>query len=160
MDEATFRTACGHFATGVSVVTMLSRSGEIHGLTANSFTSVSLNPPLVLVCVDRSISSHPAMLETDGFLVNVLTDQQEELARRFADAEIDKFADVEFTPGPYGAPRIHDCLAYLAARSYANFGGGDHTIFLGEATEAELGDGLPLIFYRGMYGLPGAVATP
>jgi flavin reductase (DIM6/NTAB) family NADH-FMN oxidoreductase RutF len=160
MDEATFRTACGHFATGVSVVTMVSHSGEIHGLTANSFTSVSLDPALLLVCVDRTIASHPAMLQADGFLVNVLTDQQEELARRFATTDIDKFAGVETSPGPYGAPRLDDCLAYIAARSYANFGGGDHTIFLGEATEAELGEGLPLIFYRGMYGLPGTVTAP
>ncbi len=155
-----FRTACGYFATGVSVVTMVSRSGEVHGLTANSFTSVSLNPALLLVCVDRAIASHPTMLEADGFLVNILTDQQEEIARRFATADIDKFEGVETTPGPYGAPQLSQCLAYLAARSYTHYDGGDHTIFIGEATDAELGDGLPLIFYRGMYGLPGSVTAP
>ncbi len=160
MDEETFRTACGNFATGVSVVTMLSRTGEQHGLTANSFTSVSLYPPLVLVCVDKAIASHPVMLEADGFLVNVLTDQQEELARRFATPDIDKFAGVTTTPGWFGAPRFHGCLAYLGARMYAQHEGGDHTIFIGEAMEAELGEGLPLIFYRGMYGLPGAVTAP
>lgn len=156
MDEATFRTACGYFATGVSVVTMLNRAGELHGLTANSFASVSLQPPLVLVNVEKAISSHPAMLETEGFLVNVLTDRQEALARRFATPDIEKFDGVETTPGPFGAPRIPDCLAYIAARAFMHHEGGDHTIFLGEATETELGSGLPLIFYQGMYGLPGA----
>jgi flavin reductase (DIM6/NTAB) family NADH-FMN oxidoreductase RutF len=160
MDEATFRATCGYYATGVSVLTMVSRSGEVHGLTANSFTSLSLSPPLVLVCVDKAIASYPAMLETKGFLVNILTDQQEELARQFATPDIDKFAGVTTTPGPFGAPRLKDCLAYLAARSLSNTDGGDHTIFIGEATETELGEGLPLIFYRGMYGLPGAVTAP
>ena len=160
MDEATFRTACGNFATGVSVVTMLSRSGEEHGLTVNSFTSVSLVPPLVLVCVDKEIASYPAMLEADGFLVNILTDPQEELARRFATPDVDKFAGMTTTPGWFGAPRFPGCLTYIGARSHAQHDGGDHTIFIAEAVEAELGEGLPLIFYRGMYGLPGTVAAP
>jgi flavin reductase (DIM6/NTAB) family NADH-FMN oxidoreductase RutF len=155
MDEATFRTACGYFATGVSVLTMVDRAGEVHGLTANSFASVSLQPPLVLVNVEKVIASHPAMLETEGFLVNILTDQQEGLARRFATPDIEKFHGVETAAGPFGAPRIPGCLAYIGARSYTHYEGGDHTIFLGEATESELGSGRPLIFYQGMYGLPG-----
>ncbi|HEV3233821.1 MAG TPA: flavin reductase family protein [Candidatus Dormibacteraeota bacterium] len=156
MDEATFRTACGHFATGVSVVTMIDRAGEGHGLTVNSFASVSLNPPLVLVCVEKTITSHPAMLEAEGFLVNILTDQQERIARQFATPDVEKFAGIQTTPGPFGAPKLRNCLAYMAARTSTNFDGGDHTIFIGEATEAELGQGLPLIFYKGMYGLPSA----
>ena len=141
MDEATFRTACGKFATGVSVVTMLSGAGEAHGLTANSFTSVSLNPPLMLVCVDKAIASYPAMLEAEGFLVNILTDQQEELARRFATPDIDKFVGVPTEPGWFGAPRFPGCLTYIGARIVAQHDGGDHTIFIGEALEAELGEG-------------------
>lgn len=149
-----FRTACGYFATGVSVVTMMTKSGELHGLTANSFTSVSLHPPLVLVCVDKAITSYPAIEGAEGFLVNILTDQQEELARRFATPDIEKFDGVVFGPGPYNSPRLLDCLAYIAARSGARHDAGDHTIFIGEATEAEVGSGQPLVFYRGMYGLP------
>ena len=155
LDANQFRIACGHFATGVAVVTMRNEAGESHGLTANSFTSVSLDPPLILVCVDKSISSYPAMTEAKGFLVNVLTEQQEELARRFATPDIDKFAGVVTTPGDYGAARIPDCLAYIAARQHSQFDGGDHTIFLAEATNADLGRGRPLVFYRGLYGLPG-----
>lgn len=156
MDTSQFRLACGHFATGVAIVTMLDRRGERHGFTANSFASVSLEPPLVLVCVEKTISSHPPMTETEGFIFNILTDQQEELARRFATPDIDKFKGVETTPGEYGAPRIPACLAYIATRSTSHHDGGDHTIFLGEATQCEVGKGLPLIFYRGMYSLPGA----
>jgi flavin reductase (DIM6/NTAB) family NADH-FMN oxidoreductase RutF len=96
------------------------------------------------------------MLEAEGFLVNILTDQQERIARQFATPDVEKFAGIPTTPGPFGAPRLRNCLAYMAARKYANYDGGDHTIFLGEATEAELGQGLPLIFYKGMYGLPSA----
>jgi flavin reductase (DIM6/NTAB) family NADH-FMN oxidoreductase RutF len=156
VDAAQFRIACGHFGTGVAVVTTLNRAGERHGFTANSFTSVSLDPPLVLVCVDKTISSHPPMIESRGFIFNILTDQQEELARRFATPDIDKFEGVETAPGEYGAPRIPHCLAYIAARFHSRLDGGDHTIFIGEATQCEIGRGLPLIFYRGMYGLPGS----
>jgi flavin reductase (DIM6/NTAB) family NADH-FMN oxidoreductase RutF len=158
IDPAQFRLACGHFATGVAIVTTLDRTGERHGFTANSFTSVSLEPPLVLVCVEKIISSHPPMTETAGFIFNILTDQQEELARRFATPDIDKFEGVETAPGEFGAPRIPNCLAYIAARSLAQHDGGDHTIFIGEATDCEVRKGLPLIFFRGMYGLPGAAA--
>ena len=134
---------------------MRNSAGESHGFTANSFTSVSLEPPLVLVCVDKAISSHPPMLETGGFLLNILTDQQEELARRFATPDIEKFDGVVTEPGPYDAALIPGCLAYIAARSHSRVDGGDHTIFIGEATGAELGTGKPLIFFRGTYGLPG-----
>ena len=155
VDASQFRIACGHFATGVAIVTTLDRAGERHGFTANSFASVSLEPPLVLVCVEKTISSHPPMTETIGFTFNILTDQQEELARRFAIPDIDKFDGVETVAGEYGAPRIPDCLAYIAALSRGHHDGGDHTIFIGEATDCEVGTGLPLVFYRGMYGLPG-----
>ena len=155
LDPSEFRIACGHFATGVAIVTMRDGTGENHGFTANSFTSVSLEPPLVLVCVEKTISSHSPMTETEGFVVNILTEQQEGLARRFATPDIDKFEHVTTEPGEYGAPRIPGCLAYLAAASHSRHDGGDHTIFIGEATGAELGSGRPLIFYQGMYGLPG-----
>lgn len=155
VDASEFRIACGHFATGVAIVTMRNREGESHGLTANSLTSVSLEPPLILVCVEKTISSYPAMVDAEGFLVNILTNQQEELARRFATPDIDKFDGVETGPGDFGAARIPGCLAYVAARRHSQFDGGDHTVFIGEATSTELGSGRPLVFYRGMYGVPG-----
>jgi flavin reductase (DIM6/NTAB) family NADH-FMN oxidoreductase RutF len=154
IDEALFRQACGHFATGVTIVTMRDRDGQPQGLTANSFTSVSLDPPLVLVCVDRRIATHPAIEEAEGWLVNILSADQEELSRRFATPDIDKFAGLETTYGPYGAPRVPGALAYIAARTQARHPGGDHDIFLGEVTEVEVHGGAPLVFYRGMYSLP------
>ena len=156
LDANQFRIACGHFATGVAIVTMRNQAGEAHGLTANSFTSVSLDPPLILVCVEKSISSYAPMTEAEGFLVNILCEQQEELARRFATPDIDKFEGVETSIDAYGAARIPGCLAYIAARNHSRFDGGDHTVFLAEATNSELGEGRPLVFYKGMYGLPGS----
>ena len=160
VDERSFRVACGHFATGVSIVTMLDTDGQRHGLTANSFASVSLDPPLVLVCVDKRISTYPAMARVKGWLVNVLAENQEELSRRFATPDVDKFAGLQTDEGPYGAPRIAGALAYLAARAYARYDGGDHDIFVGEVTDVEYTEGDPLVFYKGMYGLPGAMRIP
>ena len=160
VDESTFRLACGHFATGVSIVTMRDTDGERHGLTANSFTSVSLDPPLILVCVDKRIATYPVMERAGGWLVNILTDEQEELSRRFATPDIDKFAGMKTEDGPYGAPRIASSLAYLAARAYAQYDGGDHGIFVGEVTEIEYTEGDPLVFYKGMYGIPDATRVP
>src|SRR5258708_21319562 len=139
----------------VATVRWRTGGGEWQGQRANAFTGVPMEPPLVLVCVDKRIPSYPAMVEADGFLINILTDQQEELARRFATPDIDKFEGVETGPGDFGAARIPRCLAYISARRQAQFDGGDHTIFIGEATATELGTGKPLVFYRGMYGLPG-----
>ena len=156
VDEQRFRLACGHFATGVAIVTMRDAAGEAQGLTANSFTSVSLAPPLVLVCIDRRISTYPAMLETDGWLVNILAADQEELSRRFATPDIDKFAGMELHDGPYGAPLIPGAVARLGVRPYARHPGGDHDIFVGEVTDVEFEDGAPLVFFKGGYSLPNS----
>lgn len=160
VDDRSFRLACGHFATGVSIVTMRDTDGERHGLTANSFTSVSLDPPLILVCVDKRIATYPVMERAEGWMVNVLAEQQEELSRRFATPDVDKFAGLETEEGPFRAPRIGGALAYLAARAYARHDGGDHGIFVGEVTDVEYTEGEPLIFYKGMYGTPAAIRVP
>jgi len=155
VDANTFRQACGHFATGVSIVTMRDRAGQPQGLTVNSFTSVSLEPPLVLVCIDRRISTYPAMLECEGWLVNILAADQEELSRRFATPDIDKFAGMNLQDGPYRAPLIPGAVARLGARPHARHSGGDHDIFVGEVTEVEFEEGAPLLFFRGGYSIPG-----
>ncbi len=159
VDERSFRLACGHFATGVSIVTMRDADGVKHGLTANSFTSVSLDPPLILVCVDKRIATYPVIERATGWLVNVLSADQEELSRRFATPDVDKFEGLETTDGVNGAPRIAGSLAYLTARAHSHHDGGDHGIFVGEVTDVEYTDGRPLIFYRGMYGIPDAGAA-
>lgn len=152
LDERTFRTACGHFATGVTVVTVSSPDGTPSGFTANSFTSVSLDPPLVLVCVDRRITTYEPMRAAEGFLVNILSDQQEEISIRFATPDLDKFDGVETSAGEFGAPRLPGCIAYIAARTVARHEGGDHDIFIAEATSCEVAGGAPLVFYKGQYG--------
>jgi 3-hydroxy-9,10-secoandrosta-1,3,5(10)-triene-9,17-dione monooxygenase reductase component len=160
VDERTFRLACGHFATGVSIVTILDTDGQRHGLTANSFTSVSLDPPLILVCVDKRIATYPVMERAEGWLVNILADDQEELSRRFATPDIDKFQGMETAEGPFGAPRIAGSIAYLGVRAHERHDGGDHGIFVGEVTDVEFTEGDPLVFYKGMYGLPDAMRVP
>ena len=159
VDEQRFRQALGHFATGVTIVTMRDRGGQPQGLTANSLTSVSLDPPLVLVCIDRRISAYPVMQEVEGWVVNILAADQEELSRRFATPDIDKFDGVAFESGAYGAPLIGGALATLAVRSYARHDGGDHEIFVGEVTDVDFHDGEPLVFYKGMYALPSSIPT-
>ncbi|MHB8509671.1 MAG: flavin reductase family protein [Candidatus Dormibacteria bacterium] len=153
VDERQFREACGHFATGVTVVTARNAVGEAHGFTANSFTSVSLDPPLVLVCVTRDIASYAAMREASGFAVNILAAHQEELSRRFATPDLDKFAGLELIDGPYGAPHLQGVVAILSARVHSRHPAGDHDIFIGEVTGCEVTTRAPLVFFRGQYGL-------
>ena len=160
VEEQRFRQALGHFATGVTIVTVRDADGQPQGLTANSFTSVSLTPPLVLVCIDRRISTYPALLEAKGWLVNVLADDQEELSRRFATPDTDKFEGIAIEEGAYGAPLIPGALARLAVKPYARYDGGDHDIFVGEVTDVEYHDGEPLVFYRGIYALPNSIRLP
>lgn len=150
-----FRQALGHFATGVTVVTVRRGPGEVHGMTANAFTSVSLVPPLVLVCVDHSARTHPLLLQQERFGVNVLKEGQEALARYFADADQSHEAaahlGVRYSFTERGTPLLADCLAQLDCARVAAHEAGDHTIFVGQVEHAATGDGRPLLFYRGRY---------
>lgn len=144
----------GRFATGVTIVT--SRCGdELHGMTANSVTAVSLNPPLVLVCIDRSADSHDIIAESGIFAVNILSREQERLSSQFAVKEGEAahgLDDVPHHARATGAPIIDGGLAYLDCRVFERYPGGDHTIFVGEVVDAGPLDGTdPLIFYRGRY---------
>ena len=149
-----FRGVMGRFATGVTIVT--SRlDEERHGMTANSVTSVSLVPPLVLVCIDRSADSH-AIIDASGvFALNILSRDQEGLSSRFAGKEGAAAHGLDGVPhhtGATGAPIIDGCVAYVDCRVVARHPGGDHTIFLGEVVDSGRMDGRePLIFYRGRY---------
>lgn len=149
-----FRRVMGQFATGVTVVT--TRLGdEVHGLTANAVCSVSLEPLLVLVCVDQSADSRPLLEKSGVFAVNILGHNQESLSRLFAGPTEEKVGCLEamgYRTAVTGAPIIERCLAYLDCRVVAAYPGGDHTIFIGQVQEAEISEhGLPLIFFRGRY---------
>lgn len=153
-DDARFRQVLGHFGTGVTVVTALDR-GEPIGFTAQSFTSVSLDPPLISVCPSRRSVTWPRMGQAGAFCANVLSSDQEELARAFAVRDTDRFAGVEWAPAPVTeSPILAGVLAWVDCRVHAVHEAGDHLIVVG----AVLGLGhddegrTPLLFYRGGYG--------
>ena len=146
-----FRKVLGHFATGVTVVTMRHHSGKPWGLTVNSFTSVSLDPPLILVCVDRGTESHQAIAAVNYFAVNFLSERQQELSCRFASRSPERFSEVSYSDGTHGCPLITGCLGFVECRKVTSHTHGDHTIIIGEVVEAKAADGNPLLFYRGSY---------
>ena len=155
VDEEKFRTAMVHFATGVTVVTARDRRGEPVGLTVNALTSVSLDPLLILVCLHAHAESHDPLLESGVFAVNVLNRGQEELALRLSAGKTEeRFQGLEVTEGPLGCPILPGSLAWLECRVHAVHPGGDHSIIVGEVSACEVGDGDPLLFFRGrMEGL-------
>ncbi len=151
IDELELRRVMGHFATGVTVVTTVTPTGELSGLTANAVASVSLRPPLVLVCVDKTAESHPHIAQSKVFTINILSDLQETVSRRFAGKGPDKFVGISYRLGANGAPILDGVIAYLECVLKAAYEGGDHTIYVGEVTQAETFSGKPLLFYRGGY---------
>jgi len=153
IDKALFRRVMGRFATGVTIVTARI-GGECHGMTVNSFTSVSLEPTLVLVCIDRRARTHQFIVDSGAFAVNVLSEDQQSLAESFASRwqGTDRFAAVAHHPGVTGSPLIDGCLAYVDCRAVARHASGDHTIFIGEVVDAQLGaEGRPLLYYGSTY---------
>ncbi len=151
-DAATFRTVLGHFCSGITVVTAVD-GGEPVGLTCQSFSSVSLDPPLVLFVAAKAANSWPRIRSAGHFTANVLAEDQEALARRFAIRGADKFAGVGWRPGPSGAPVLDHCLAYIDCEIDAVHGAGDHDIVVGRVLElAVTREASPLLFFRGGYG--------
>ena len=151
IEKTELRRVMGHFATGVTVITTVSKSGAPYGLTANAFTSVSLEPPLLLISVDRKAESFPFFEESKVFTVNILRDDQEAISRRFAVSGGNKFEGVAYHVGGNSVPILDGVLAHIECRLYAAHDGGDHVIYLGEVLEAETREGKPLLFYRGGY---------
>jgi flavin reductase (DIM6/NTAB) family NADH-FMN oxidoreductase RutF len=154
-----FRRILGHFAAGVTVVTTCDGEARPTGLTASAFTSVSLEPPLVLVCVDHKSNSYPALRESGRFAINILRIEQEPISRRFASTLLDKFEAVPFHLSSLGLPLIDDALAHIECITVNTHGAGDHTIFVGRVEQASVGEGEPLLYYRGRYNrLSGVTA--
>jgi len=151
IDKNELRRVMGHFATGVTIITTVAKDGQMVGLTANALTSVSLVPPLLLICVDKSADSYPHFADSKLFTVNVLSGDQEDLSRRFATKSDNKFQGVAYRVGANGAPILGNVLAFMECRIVASYEGGDHTIYLGEIEEASALEGQPLLFYRGGY---------
>jgi flavin reductase (DIM6/NTAB) family NADH-FMN oxidoreductase RutF len=150
-DKSELRRVMGHFTTGVTVVTTHDGKGRCYGLTANAVCSVSLDPPLVLVCVDKRAESHPAFELSQAFVVNILAEGQEELSRRFAVSGGEKFIGLPCRAGGTGTPILEGALAHVECRIVAAHDAGDHTIYIGEVEGGDVGTGDPLLFFRGRY---------
>ena len=151
-DPRTLRDALGCFATGVTVVTCLGPDGNPAGLTVNSFTSVSLDPPLLLVCLHKMAASATALIEASHFAVNVLQTGQQPASIRFATRDEDRFGATPWACGEAGAPILKDSLGVFECERYAVHDGGDHHILIGQVVKASFDGSLdPLLFFRGRY---------
>lgn len=151
IDPLEFRRTLSRFPTGVTVVGTRHREGGVCGLTVNAFASVSLEPPLVLICVDREASSHDCIEAAGLFSVSVLSAGQRELALRFAEHIPDKFDGVPHRLTGEGTPLVDGAIAYLECRVTETFRGGDHTIFLARVERLEDAEGAPLVFAESEY---------
>ena len=146
-----FRSAMSRFPSGVTVVTASTADRQPSGMTVSAFSSLSLEPPLVLVCIDKNCSIHELLSEGRYFAVNVLAEEQEMLSRRFASREGDRFSGTGYKIGISGVPILDDVLASIECRVVHTYAGGDHTIVVGEVEHAAVGDGKPLAYFRGGY---------
>lgn len=151
IDSATFRSVLGRFASGVTVMTTRDATGRDHGMTVTAFCSVSLEPPLVLCCVEHVAVMHDVIATAPRFAVNILSESQESLSRRFAEQMDDRFDGIGYTRGITGAALLEGILAYLECEVAARYEGGDHTIVLGRVIAAAAHDERPLLYYRGGY---------
>ncbi len=146
-----FRQALARFPSGVTVVTTKDKAGQLHGITVSAFSSVSLEPPLVLVCVDKTTGSHPAFEFGGTFVVNILGEEQARLSDHFASPVADKFEGIDYLKTTNGVPILENALVNLECRLVSMYEGGDHSIFVGEIQDAIIKDGKPLLYFQGDY---------
>lgn len=147
-----FRAALGRFASGVTIVTTKDTEGRLHGITVSAFCSVSLEPPLILVCIEKNTGSHYALEQSKSFVVNILGEDQQYLSKRFASYSSNKFEETKYRSGIDDLPVLEDALANLECRLVNSHVSGDHTIYVGEIQKATINDGKPLIYWHGNYG--------
>ena len=151
IDEAHFREALGHFASGVTVVTAM-EDGEPVGFTCQAFTSLSLDPPMVALAPAKSSTSWPRIAKAGAFCVNILGEHQEALCRSFAVSGGDKFRGVGWHPGSIGTPVLEGSLAWIECELGIIHDAGDHELVTGRVVDIGIGEGRPLLFYRGGFG--------
>jgi flavin reductase (DIM6/NTAB) family NADH-FMN oxidoreductase RutF len=147
-----FRDALAQFATGVTVICARMADGRYTGFTANSFNSVSLDPPLIVWSLNLGATNLAAFEAADRYAINVLADDQIELARRFSRPHADRFAGVAYRIGAAGAPLIEGCVAWFECRHYARHRAGDHVLFIGEVETCERRTGPALLFHQHRFG--------
>lgn len=151
IDKDLFRHVLSHFAAGVTVVTTVDGEHNPHGLTATAFTSVSLDPPLVLVCIDKKADTHPHFEPAGVFAVNFLARDQQEISQRFAKHGGDKFTGIGWRRGILGAPLLDGTIGHVECRIHEAYAGGDHTILVGEIEGAHAPGGEPLLHFCHAY---------
>jgi flavin reductase (DIM6/NTAB) family NADH-FMN oxidoreductase RutF len=146
-----FRRACGRFATGVAVASAMDPEGTPHGLTVSSFTSVSLSPPMVLICLGHAVTSIDIFRASRHFGLSVLFDHQREISDRFARKGEDRFDGLRWEAGATGVPLLTDVLAQMECEVERRVAAGDHDIFIGRMLRARIAEGEPLIYFAGQY---------
>ncbi len=151
IDKDLFRAVLGRFASGVTIVTTIDAEGRDQGMTVSAFSSLSLDPPLVLVCIDHNASAWPAFERAEHFAINILGSQQEALSRRFSSRDGDRFEGVGFTRGNSGVALLDDTLAAVECAVTARVAHGDHSIMVGSVEHGTARDLQPLLYYRGGY---------
>jgi flavin reductase (DIM6/NTAB) family NADH-FMN oxidoreductase RutF len=155
-DPNLFRQVLGRFATGVTVITVC-KDDVKRGMTANAFTSVSLNPPLILVSIDKKADTHGLMMESEAFCVNILPEHRREWSDWWAGKapkDVDQFANMPYSTKATGSPVLDECLGYIDCKVWARYEGGDHTLFVGEVQDASINSDAnlkPLLFFASKY---------
>lgn len=151
IDPELFRQVLSHFAAGVTVVTTVDGERRPHGLTATAFASVSLQPPLALVCIDKQTETYPHFAPAGIFAVNFLALEQREISQRFAKHGGDKFTPTAWRRGALGAPILEGTIGHVECRIVHAYDGGDHTIYVGQIEAAAAPGGAPLLHFRHAY---------
>ncbi len=151
IDPSLYRRTCARFTTGITVVTVIDESGHPHGMTVNSFSSVSLDPPLVLVSIDLRNAILGHFLSSSRFAINILAEHQEHLSRRFSSVSENRFHGVEWHKGELEVPLLDGVLAHFECLVTQTFEAGDHLILIGEVRTAAYAEGKPLVFYNSGY---------
>ncbi|HWG32889.1 MAG TPA: flavin reductase family protein [Gemmatimonadaceae bacterium] len=149
LDPDAFRAVMGRFASGVTVVTATDDAGSAYGMTVSAFASVSLQPPLVVMCIDHAASLHDTLANAPYFAVNILASTQEPIARRFAETGAQRFEGIGYRNGENGVPILNDVLAFVECKRISSNEAGDHTVIIGETVAASMRDARPLLYYRG-----------
>ena len=151
VNQEQFRSVMSRFASGVSIITTRHK-GIDYGLTASAVTSLSLDPPMLLICINKASNTHDAIAEALVFAVNILREDQSELARRFATSQSDKFESQNISFGELGVPLLGNMLATIECRVTEIVSGGTHSIFVAEVQTAQATEGMPLTYFRGRMG--------
>jgi flavin reductase (DIM6/NTAB) family NADH-FMN oxidoreductase RutF len=164
VDSMSFTRAMSRVPCPVTVATTLDMAGRSWGLTASSFSSLSVDPPLVLICLDKAASTHTAFTTASRFMINILAEKQTSIARRFATSGIDRFGAGDMEPAELGLPGLPGALARVACRRHDILNGGDHSILIGRVEAAYVSHGIPLVYCDRSFTRPEAatslVATP